>query len=256
MLNYDKSPIWPISTVEAVRNISASELIIFDCDGVLLDSEIVAARVHARAFARIGWPVSESELMRRFAGIPEAEMYEAVSHGLGRSLPSDHEQVVESELEYALRHELKAVAGVHDLLVSVRLPKCVASNSSPARLKFCLSLTGLYDQFAPDIFSAAMVARGKPAPDLYLFAAKQMGYDPCRCIAIEDSVVGVRAAVGAGIRVIGFCGASHCGEHHAAKLVAAGAMMTIGSMRELGVVLAAAGLLSTENNLTAPSRQL
>lgn len=176
MLNTDKSAVWPISGNEAVRNVNAFDLIIFDCDGVLLDSEIIAARVNARAFARAGWPVSETELIRRFTGTPDAEMFEAVARELGRPLPNDHDALVKAEIEDAFRHELKAIAGVHDVLASIQAPKCIASSSSPAKLKLGLSLTGLYEHFAPHIFSATMVARGKPAPDLYLFAAKQMGF--------------------------------------------------------------------------------
>jgi HAD superfamily hydrolase (TIGR01509 family) len=213
------------------------DLIIFDCDGVLLDSEIILARAHAKAFSRAGWPVSELELLRRFVGIADPDMYRTVELELGRALPNNHDAFVKTEIERAYREDLQAVVGVHSVVASIKLPICVASSSSPSKLKLGLTLVNLHEQFAPNIFSATMVARGKPAPDLFLFAAQQMNVASSRCVVIEDSVAGVRAAVAAGMPVIGFCGASHCGAQHAATLMTEGAIATAKSMAELGPIL-------------------
>ena len=217
--------------------LTGCDLIIFDCDGVLLDSEIILARAHATAFARAGWPVSELELLRRFVGIADPEMYRAVELELGRPLPTDHDTIVRTEIERAYREDLRAVVGVQAVVASAKLPKCVASSSSPAKLKLGLTLVDLYDSFAPNVFSATMVERGKPAPDLFLYAARQMNVAPSRCVVIEDSVAGVRAAAAAGMPVIGFCGASHCSAQHAETLLGEGAITTARSMIELGPIL-------------------
>jgi HAD superfamily hydrolase (TIGR01509 family) len=213
------------------------DLVIFDCDGVLLDSEIILARAHSKAFSRAGWPMSDLELLRRFVGIADPEMYRTVEEELGRPLPTDHDAFVRAEIARAYREDLRAVSGVHAVVAGITLPICVASSSSPSKLKLGLTLVGLYEQFAPNIFSATMVARGKPAPDLFLFAAQQMNVSSSRCVVIEDSVAGVRAAVAAEMPVIGFCGASHCGPQHAAVLISEGAIATAGTMAELERIL-------------------
>jgi HAD superfamily hydrolase (TIGR01509 family) len=127
---------------------------------------------------------------------------------------------------------------VTSVLDSLCCRSCVASSSSPERLKHALSLVGLYDRFQPNIFSATEVRRGKPAPDLFLYAAERMGVAPERCIVIEDSMPGVAAAVAAGMTVIGFVGASHCRPGDAARLTAQGTIVVIDDMAQLLPMLA------------------
>ncbi len=215
----------------------AIQLIIFDCDGVLLDSEIIAARAHAKALQNAGWLVLEAELLRRFTGVTDHDMYRILEREHGRALPNDHDTKVKADIEWAFRHELCAVHGVHELLAGISLPICIASSSSPAKLKLGLTHVGLYDFFAPNIFSASMVARGKPAPDIFIYAAQQMKTDPSQCVVIEDSVAGVQAGVAAGMEVIGFHGASHGSDTHGEILIEAGAKVAANSMSKLARLL-------------------
>jgi HAD superfamily hydrolase (TIGR01509 family) len=214
------------------------DLIIFDCDGVLLDSEIIIARAHAKAFKLGGWQITEQELLTRFVGIADREMYAILERERGAPLPPAYEDTFKAEVDRAYREELCAVEGVHDLLATISKPVCIASGSSPAKLKQGLTHVGLYQRFAPHIFSATMVAHGKPAPDLFLFAAQQMKTSPARCVVIEDSVAGVHAAKAAGMPVIGFCGAGHCQVGHAKVLAQEGAHCVAHTMPELAKVMA------------------
>jgi len=125
---------------------------------------------------------------------------------------------VRLHLTKAFEAELIAMPGIAAVLTAIRAPVCVASSNTPKRLQYTLSRTGLLSWFAPCIFSATMVERGKPAPDLFLFAAGQMDVEPRSCLVVEDSVPGVTAAVAAGMRVIGFTGGSHCRPGHSERL--------------------------------------
>jgi HAD superfamily hydrolase (TIGR01509 family) len=200
-------------------------LVVFDCDGVLVDSEILACGVEARALTALGHPITGEEVARRYAGMSDADMRREVEREIGRALPPDHGARCAAELEEAFRRELKPVDGmaaVVDAVAAAGLKRCVASSSAPERLKFALTVTRLWEKFVPNVFSARMVARGKPAPDLFLFAAEKMGVEPAACLVIEDSVPGIRAARAAGMTAIGFAGGGHCGPDHAARLREAG----------------------------------
>jgi HAD superfamily hydrolase (TIGR01509 family) len=133
--------------------------------------------------------------------------------------------------------DLKAVPHVREAVAAIGVPACVASSSVPDKLRLGLELVGLYDRFAPYVFSATQVGRGKPWPDLFLFAAGRMGAAPGRCVVVEDSVAGVQAAVAAGMTALGFSGASHCGTGHAALLKAEGAALVFDDMRRLPAIL-------------------
>jgi HAD superfamily hydrolase (TIGR01509 family) len=139
--------------------------------------------------------------------------------------------------------ELRAIAGIEAVIDALAVPCCVASSSSPERLAHSLTLTGLHGRFAPCIYSAAQVARGKPAPDLFLFAARAQGVAAQCCLVIEDSIAGVQAGVAAGMTTIGFCGGGHCDAGHAARLRQAGAHEVCADAGELAVVLRARGVL-------------
>jgi HAD superfamily hydrolase (TIGR01509 family) len=216
------------------------ELVIFDCDGVLVDSELIGCRVEAEELSRAGFAITADEILRRFTGITARETFRTLEAERGQRLPEGFDERVRQEICAAFAQELAAVAGVAQALGRIALPVCVASSSDPTRIEHSLKVTGLLERFAPHLFSAAAVARGKPAPDLFLHAAARMATPPARCLVVEDSVAGVQAAVAAGMRVLGFSGASHCPPGHAACLEAAGAIRTFAAMPELPDLLAAA----------------
>ena len=133
--------------------------------------------------------------------------------------------------------KLQPIPGIEQTLARLRQKICVASSGTPERIRSSLTITGLIDRFAPHIFSASQVAHGKPAPDLFLFAAAQMGADPECCLVVEDSVPGVMGAVAAGMAVAGFCGGGHCGADHAAALRKAGALAVFHDMTQLPEII-------------------
>jgi HAD superfamily hydrolase (TIGR01509 family) len=182
------------------------ELVIFDCDGVLVDSERLAVRVEAEYLAELGWPLSQAEIVERFLGRTAEYMDEAVEARLGSRLPGDWKDQFQRRYREAFAAELVAVDGVEEALDQITAPTCVASSGSHDKLRFTLGHTGLYERFEGRIFSGYEVANGKPAPDLFLHAAARMGADPARCAVIEDSLYGVLAARAAGMRAFGYAG--------------------------------------------------
>jgi len=215
------------------------DLIIFDCDGVLVDSEIVSFEAEAEVFGEIGITLTAGDLLGRFLGMSSASMFAIIEREHGVKLPADFaERAVRRTLE-AFDQRLKPIPGISKLLTNLPDRKCVASSSEPERIRHSLTLTGILHHFEPHIFSATQVKQGKPAPDLFLFAAQSMGAAPDRCLAIEDSMAGVTAARAAGMNVLGFTGGSHCLDGHAEKLRRAGAGEVFGSCPELASYLAA-----------------
>jgi len=209
------------------------DLVIFDCDGVLVDSEVISCRAHAATLTRHGYPITDEQVLQRFLGVSDREARLIIETEMGRKLPDDFDaQVKEATLKF-YAGDLKAIAHVADAIAAIDLPKCVASSGTPEKIRHGLDCAGLYEQLAPHIFSAAQVTRGKPAPDLFLFAAEQMRAQPARCLVIEDSVPGVTGAVAAGMTVLGFHGGSHCQAGHADKLAKAGAALVFDDMRQL-----------------------
>jgi HAD superfamily hydrolase (TIGR01509 family) len=209
------------------------DLVIFDCDGVLVDSEVVSCRAHADVLSRHGYPITAEEVLRRFLGVSDREARLTVEAELGRQLPENIEQQVKQATLRFYAEDLKAIAHVGEAIAAIDGPKCVASSGTPEKIRHGLTCAGLYDQLAPHIFSAVQVQRGKPAPDLFLLAAEEMQASPERCIVIEDSVPGVTGACAAGMTVLGFHGGSHCAPGHADMLRAAGAAATFDDMRLL-----------------------
>ena len=183
-----------------------TELVIFDCDGVLVDSEPISIRIDVEMFAEVGMTVSAREVIERFVGRSPELLARAVEEQLGHPPPDGWEERGERRLRRAFEADLEPVAGVREALELISLPTCVASSSPPERLRFKLELTGLYERFAGRIFSATEVANGKPAPDLFLHAARRMGVDPGACVVVEDSHYGVLAARAAGMDVLGYAG--------------------------------------------------
>jgi HAD superfamily hydrolase (TIGR01509 family) len=215
------------------------DLVIFDCDGVLVDSELISCRAHAQTLCRHGYAITEQQVLERFLGVSDREARLTIETEIGRPLPDDFEAQVKAATLQFYAGDLRAIANVGDAIAAIDLPKCVASSGTPEKIRHGLGCAGLYDVLTPHIFSATQVKRGKPAPDLFLFAAEQMRVAPARCIVIEDSVPGVTGAVAAGMRVLGFHGGSHCRPGHADKLRAAGAAAIFDDMRQLPALIAA-----------------
>ncbi|MGS1011107.1 HAD family hydrolase [Achromobacter anxifer] len=214
----------------------APSLVIFDCDGVLIDSEIIAARAQSRALAAHGIAITPEEAARRFAGIPDADMWQTLQQENSRSLPEGFARDYADGLEATFRQELRALPGALDTVRTLRergLQVCVASSSTPPKLEAALKLVGLWDEFAPNVFSTAQVAHGKPAPDVFLFAARQMRAAILECVVVEDSVPGVRAARAARMRAIGYVGATHNGPDQRQRLLDEGASDVIDDLRRL-----------------------
>ena len=207
-------------------------LLIFDCDGVLVDSEALACEIDAQILTKIGLPYSAEDIARKFVGVSFKDMVARLEAEHGRTLPTDLGVQMDSALFAKFETDLRPVEGVREAILSLPYPRCVASSSTPDRIALSLRITGLSDLF-DHVFSATQVARGKPAPDLFLHAAERMGVAPQDCIVIEDSAAGVQGAVAAGMRVIGFVGGAHCGLEHAEKLRQAGAGNIVKQMTDL-----------------------
>lgn len=213
------------------------DLIIFDCDGVLIDSEVIACRVDAEELTAHGIPMTTEEVVQRFAGVSQKDMRATIERDAGRPLPPDYEARIAQRARDLMTKELRAIPGVRKVLERLDVSFCVASSSTHEKLRFTLTLTGLYDLFAPNIFSSSEVSRGKPAPDLFLHAASRMGANPGRCLVIEDSTTGIRAALAAGMHTVGFIGGAHCDELHEERLQRVGAKTIIDKLEDLGRVL-------------------
>ncbi len=182
------------------------ELVIFDCDGVLVDSERIAVRVHVALGAELGWPLTEDEVVDRFVGRSHAAIHERIAARLGERTAATWSRRFEQLHREAVDAELAPVEGLPEALDAINLPTCVASSGSHEKMRHTLGRTGLYERFAGRIYSATEVTRGKPAPDLFLHAARQMGVDPAACAVVEDSRPGVHAARAAGMRAFGYAG--------------------------------------------------
>jgi HAD superfamily hydrolase (TIGR01509 family) len=187
----------------AVRG-PAPELVIFDCDGVLVDSELIANTEFARMLEELGLTFSLEQMFERFVGRSMAACMQQVQALLGRAPPPDFEARLRARTERALRRDLRAVRGVRDAIAALRVPYCVASSGDHAKMRLTLGITGLLPLFEGRLFSSTEVAQGKPAPDLFLHAARCMGARPSRTAVVEDSAVGVQAGVAAGMRVLGY----------------------------------------------------
>jgi HAD superfamily hydrolase (TIGR01509 family) len=221
------------------------DLVIFDCDGVLVDSEVISCRAHAATLARHGYAITADQVLDRFLGVSDREARLSIETELGRRLPDDFEaQVKQATLQFYAGN-LQAIAYVGDAIAAIDLPKCVASSGTPEKIQHGLTCAGLYDRLAPHIFSATQVERGKPAPDLFLFAAERMQVSPERCLVIEDSVPGVTGARAAGMTVLGFHGGSHCRPGHADMLRAAGAALIFDDMRQLPGLIGRVGAVAS-----------
>jgi HAD superfamily hydrolase (TIGR01509 family) len=193
-----------VSDARSPRDASGFSLVIFDCDGILVDSERLAVRTEVEVLAELGWPLSERDVIERFVGRSPGYMQAAIERQLGETIDFDRLFMLRHDEVFA--RELRAVDGVTELLDALQIPVCVASSGTHDRIGRSLGLVGLADRFEGRIFSASDVARGKPAPDLFLHAASAMGAEPGRCAVVEDSVPGVEAGLAAGMSVFAYAG--------------------------------------------------
>lgn len=204
------------------------DLVIYDCDGTLIDTETLYGEISLAICQEIGlshWTLDH--YVEQLVGIPWADGMKIIEAALGRPLPPDFETRIEDAVARRLETELRALPGVRDALLAMAGRRCVASSTVLEPLKRNLALAGLIDLFDPHVFSASQVARGKPSPDVFLFAAAQMGAEAGRCLVLEDSVPGVLAARAAGMQVAGFTGVAHDKARMRERLLAAGAAAVI-----------------------------
>ena len=200
------------------------DLIVFDCDGVLVDSEVLSIGGVVSVLNEAGVPATYAMIARYF-GMKQADIMLKVSEETGHDIPMELSARIWPAIRDRFEAELKPMPGLADFLRRhPDVPRCVASSSGPDRIRNSLRLTGLAPFFGERIFSSSQVARGKPEPDLFLFAAASLGVEPSRCVVVEDSRFGVMGAVAAGMRAIGFTGGSHIEPHHAEALAEAGAL--------------------------------
>jgi HAD superfamily hydrolase (TIGR01509 family) len=211
--------------------------VIYDCDGTLIDSEHIAGSVCAAALTRIGWPMTMEQFNRRFTGVPAGRTWEILRAELPFPLPEGFNDAINAEIHRRFDEELQPIEGVEQAVSRIGGPRAVASSTNRPQLVKNLVKTGLQPLFGEHIYSASQVARGKPAPDVFLFAASQIGADPADCFVIEDSVAGVVAARRAAMRVIGFTGASNGIADLASRLAEAGAEEVVASMAALPDIL-------------------
>ena len=211
--------------------------IIFDFDGVIADSEALANAVLADAVTGLGLPTTLDDALRRYQGRRWPDVAKLIQSGLRKPLPSDFADSLKVDTLERFRTDLREVEGAVDFIRRVSIPKCIASSSSMERLSLCLNVLGITEEFSGRVFSADTVPRGKPYPDIFLYAAAQMGIDPAHCLVIEDSPSGVQAGIAAGMTVIGLCAASHVRDGHAKRLLKAGAYRVVDHWNEVATLI-------------------
>lgn len=228
-----------LRTIMAEPAPGAPELVIFDCDGVLVESEVISLDETQRALARLGLDLTIGEVRDLFLGISETSVAAVAAERFGVTLPPAFFDDLRAAVMTRFDTELTAVPGIVTALEALAGRVCVASSSRPERIRRSLEVAGLADRFDGAMFSARMVARGKPAPDLFQLAARRLGATPARCLVIEDSVAGVEAAVAAGMAVFGFVGGRHlAGTDQGERLARAGASRIFDDMATLPALAA------------------
>lgn len=211
---------------------SKFELLIFDCDGVLVDSEPISARAHKIVYAAHGLDLSD-DVMSRCVGMKQKDIFTFVAKETGVLLPDEAIPQIWREVEQLMYQQLAPTSGIIDFLQADNTKRCVASSSAMERIQRSLQLTQVDRQFkAGRLFNSAMVKHGKPSPDLFLHAAKQCSADPKTCAVFEDSIYGVQGASAAGMTAFGYVGGSHCGPDHIVRLKSAGATQVFSSWVE------------------------
>jgi HAD superfamily hydrolase (TIGR01509 family) len=219
---------------------SPFDLVIFDCDGVLVDSEPISNKIFHDLLVQAGWSMSSQFTFATFTGRSLASSLELAENLLGQPLPKDLAKLYEATVLEHLKSELRPIEDIDQALININTPCCVASSSDHQRIRLSLLVTGLAEIFGENIYSADDVARGKPEPDLFLYAARQMGYQPSKAAVIEDSIPGVQAGIAAGMTVFAYTGSAE-----ASSLRAAGAHHTFNNMRSLPDLLDQANSVQT-----------
>lgn len=214
------------------------DLVVFDCDGVLVDSEKLVVEVEAELLTRAGFPLTADEVIERFVGLSYPSMMATLARENGRPVPESVSREVQQAALARLARDLEPVPGMDAMLADLEVKRCVASSSDLDRITMSLDVAGLDRHFDPSsIFSAQMVDRPKPAPDLFELAAARMGVSPDRCVVVEDSPHGVEGAVAAGMVVVGLVAGGHAGPRLASRLEAAGAVAVLTTADELATWL-------------------
>jgi HAD superfamily hydrolase (TIGR01509 family) len=220
----------------------AHQAVIFDCDGVLVDSESLALEVELEILAECGLRYDRGDFVRRFMGTADEHFHELLDadsrERLGRPLRPDFIEMAHAARQRVCRERLAEVPGARGAVSALRGPKAVASSSRPDFLREKLALGGLLDLFDPHVYSTALVERAKPHPDVFLYAAARLGAAPERCLVIEDSSNGVKAGLAAGMTVWGFVGGGHCDAVVAERLLSEGAERVIGTWEEARALFA------------------
>ena len=204
------------------------DLVIFDCDGVLVDSERITNEIFCAMLNELGVAVTLEDMFERFVGLSMPQCVALIETLHGRAPPASFVPELQTRVAHALKSEIRPIPGVPEVLAELCVPCCVASSGEHEKIRLTLGATGLLAHFENRIFSVADVPRPKPAPDVFLYAASCLGADPARCVVVEDTPTGVRAAAAAGMHVFGF--AAHTPEH---RLRAAGAHAILTEMAQL-----------------------
>jgi HAD superfamily hydrolase (TIGR01509 family) len=221
-----------VTTDEAAMAMDAFDLVIFDCDGVLVDSELIANRVFSEMLGEIGLHFSLDETFERFMGRSMATCLDMVAKLRGSSVPTTFAEEYRVRTARAFQGQLVAIQGAREAVLALPIPYCVASSGDHEKMRMTLGATELLDLFDGKLFSVTEVARGKPFADIYTYAAKRIGVDPQRCAVVEDSPVGVEAGVAAGMTVFGYSKLTS-----AERLTASGAAVVFDDMRALPCLL-------------------
>ncbi|MCU0900783.1 MAG: HAD family hydrolase [Cypionkella sp.] len=187
------------------------DLVIFDCDGVLIDSELISAEMLVQELAKLGVDIDLPYVARHFLGRSYPTVMQTIREDFGLDLSPDFEAQYRNRLLDAFERRLSIMPGVAQTIADLAVPCCVATSSSPRRVQLSLRIVGLWDRLGPVTFTSSLVPRGKPAPDLFLHVAERMGVSPAQCLVIEDSLSGVQAGLAAGMQVWRFVGGSHLG---------------------------------------------
>lgn len=228
-------------TVKKNQTSAPIDLVIFDCDGVLVDSEPLAMQVLLQTLAERGLHLSTEDAATLFLGRSMQSISQLLHEQYQIDFGTDALETVRRRLYQLFRQELQPIADIHAAIDQLSTKVCVASSSQPERIDLSLSLVGIRDLLQPNVFSATMVENGKPAPDLFLYAADKMGVAPTHCLVVEDSPAGIEAAHNAGMRVFAFTGGGHArSAAHRARIAASGATQTFEHMRDLNKMVAAA----------------
>lgn len=233
MVSEQMSHIHASLAEEGTSNVS--RLVIFDFDGVLVDSEIVGIRVGAELLSAAGYVISIEKMAENFSGMSWPDILKAIEHECGIRISPTICEEIDSYLDTRLPIDLKVIDGAISVLTNLRLDYCICSNTKIQRIRDMLRTTKLDSFFSSNVFSAKELGKGrsKPKPDIFLFGAEQMGFNPRESIVIEDSVHGVQAGISAGMRVIGFVGGTHTYPGHTKRLLNAGAQTVISHFNEL-----------------------